>query len=85
MYKVLDWTHQSNSIGEDRLNLSYNRKTDQVEPYNDDPMEPEEEFSFNNLPLVKTADVKRILDHIHPWLEKQESFILIGPEGCGKT
>jgi dynein heavy chain 2 len=39
-----------------------------------------------SLPLVMTADVKRTLDVIGPWLnaDTQQPFLLEGPQGCGK-
>lgn len=69
----------------DPLKAHYNSKADRMEPYVDDSTTTEDVFEPYNFPLVKTADVKRVLDNIRPWLEHQESFILIGPEGCGKT
>lgn len=56
-----------------------------IEPYVEEPLSFEDGFEPNNFPLVKTADVQRVLDHIQPWLTSQESFLLIGPEGCGKS
>jgi DNA replication protein DnaC len=67
------------------LNVYYNSKVDRLEAYSDDSSTSYETFELYNYPLVKTADVKRVLDHIRPWLENQESFALIGPEGCGKS
>lgn len=34
--------------------------------------------------LVLTTDAQRTLDTVRPWLATKESFVLIGPEGCGK-
>jgi len=38
------------------------------------------------LPLIMTADVKRTLDIIGPWLHPDtlHPFLLVGPQGCGK-
>ena len=36
-------------------------------------------------PIVHTAGVQRDLSMIKPWLEQGDSFILVGPEGCGKN
>lgn len=36
-------------------------------------------------PVVLTAGVQRDLDMVRPWVENGESFILVGPEGCGKN
>ena len=37
-------------------------------------------------PVIKTADIKRGLDLFSPWLQNddRQSFLLVGPEGCGK-
>lgn len=35
--------------------------------------------------IVRTKSVKQDLDLIAPWVEKMEPFILVGPEGAGKT
>lgn len=67
-------------------NVHYNPTTKQLDQYvTDNLIVDEDTFEPNNYPLVKTADVKLVLDHIRPWLDNQESFMLIGPEGCGKT
>jgi hypothetical protein len=40
----------------------------------------------SSLPLIMTADVKRTLDIIRPWLcaDTRQPFLLVGPQGCGK-
>ncbi len=40
----------------------------------------------NGLPVVLTPDVQRGLDLFRPWLSNSsvQSFIVVGPEGCGK-
>ena len=42
-------------------------------------------FSLKTNPLVKTKSVLRDLETINKWLERMEPFIIIGPEGCGKS
>lgn len=34
--------------------------------------------------IVKTAQVKLCIEVLKVWLNKQEPFIMIGPQGCGK-
>ena len=71
---------------QDILNLSYNRRTNQIEIFQDDVLSnPVDGLTLSNLPLVKTANAKQTLLHIRPWLRHAESFIVVGPEGCGKT
>ena len=39
-----------------------------------------------SLPVIETAEVRRVLDYFATWLEtdNKQPFILVGPEGCGK-
>ncbi|KAJ9599678.1 hypothetical protein L9F63_026474, partial [Diploptera punctata] len=50
-------------------------------------MDLELETSSSSLPLIMTADVKRTVDVIEPWLniDTQQPFLLVGPQGCGKS
>jgi len=36
-------------------------------------------------PIVATIGIQRDIAMIRPWLEKGDSFIVVGPEGCGKN
>ena len=36
-------------------------------------------------PIILTQTIQRDLALVRPLLEKDESFILVGPEGCGKN
>lgn len=36
-------------------------------------------------PIVSTVNIQRDIAMIKPWLEQGDSFILVGPEGCGKN
>jgi hypothetical protein len=36
-------------------------------------------------PIVKTIGIQRDIAMIKPWLENGDSFIVVGPEGCGKN
>lgn len=36
-------------------------------------------------PIVKTVGVQRDIAMIRPWMTSGDSFILVGPEGCGKN
>ena len=38
----------------------------------------------NSLPIVLTSDVQRGIDMFRTWLINKQSFIVVGPEGCGK-
>eukprot|EP00056_Hartaetosiga_gracilis_P017754 m.8317 g.8317 ORF g.8317 m.8317 type:complete len:4146 (-) comp6080_c0_seq1:66-12503(-) len=46
------------------------------------------ELSVSDLvsnPLVMTTNVQRMLDTLNPWMEQRLDFVVIGPEGSGKT
>jgi len=36
-------------------------------------------------PIILTQTIQRDIALVKPLLEKDESFILVGPEGCGKN
>eukprot|EP00960_Hanusia_phi_P074745 768303-Hanusia_phi.AAC.3 len=38
-----------------------------------------------DLPVILTKDLLRSRDVFAPWMEKFEPFLLVGPEGCGKS
>ena len=40
---------------------------------------------LNKSEVVLTVDAQRNLDILRPWLEQSRPFILIGPEGAGKS
>ena len=48
------------------------------------------EITINDLknpespPIIKTINIQRDIAMIKPWLDSGDSFILVGPEGCGK-
>ncbi|KAI8621722.1 dynein heavy chain and region D6 of dynein motor-domain-containing protein [Chytriomyces sp. MP71] len=39
---------------------------------------------IDDLPVVETIDVKKLMDIIMPWIHQAAPFILVGPEGAGK-
>jgi dynein heavy chain 2, cytosolic len=52
---------------------------------------PEEPIAFEQMqdldciPVVETADMKRSIDVITPWLNGGHPFLVVGPEGSGKA
>ena len=40
---------------------------------------------LTNLQFPSAVDIQRNRDLIKPWLDNCEPFIVVGPEGCGKT
>lgn len=72
------------------LNYYFDEKQHRLVTYT---YESEEELTMEQLmsdkkilaPLVLTADIQRNLDYFRNWLNTNtQSFILSGPEGCGK-
>ena len=45
----------------------------------------EERVDYDDPPVVMTVGAQRDSQIISRWVETGESFILVGPEGCGKT
>lgn len=44
-----------------------------------------ENLSADLPPIIKTESIQRDLAMIKPWLDRGDSFIVVGPEGCGKN
>lgn len=36
-------------------------------------------------PIVNTVGIQRDIAMTKPWFDKGDSFIVVGPEGCGKN
>ena len=83
--QVLSWTGLSVPRDWNLLNLYYNPSSMSLEVFQDEELEPSDGESLENPPLVQTTDVKQIMDLLRPWLYHRESFLLIGPEGSGKS
>ncbi|XP_063840903.1 LOW QUALITY PROTEIN: cytoplasmic dynein 2 heavy chain 1-like [Scylla paramamosain] len=69
------------------LNVYYDASRDRLESYTAEMVEEVSVVDTAEVPLILTADAKCSLDYFSPWLqmETQQSFILVGPEGCGKS
>ena len=83
--EVYNWVGEHLPDSSKPLNVRYDENRDRLEPYTTDSKD-EVDISSGEPPLILTSDAKRMLDDISPWLktESQQSFLLIGPEGCGK-
>jgi dynein heavy chain 2 len=44
-----------------------------------------EDLSMSSPPIIETVDVQRNRAMIKPWLDNASPFVVVGPEGCGKT
>ena len=85
--EVLQWCGESVPSRNPFL-IFYNKDRDRVDTYSN---EINNEFdiaatNLESLPLIYTADVQMMIGSIMPWLsDDKQPFILVGPEGCGKS
>ncbi|KAI0210442.1 Cytoplasmic dynein 2 heavy chain 1 [Lamellibrachia satsuma] len=71
------------------LNTRYDADTGRLTTYTDQlptDLSGDTLGSGGSLPVIETAEVRRVLDYFATWLEpdNKQPFILVGPEGCGK-
>ncbi|PSN45380.1 Cytoplasmic dynein 2 heavy chain 1 [Blattella germanica] len=86
--QVFEWTGEYVPDQSRMLYYYHNPQRDGLDMYTMDNENIEQlGTSVSSLPIIKTADVKRTLDIIEPWLniETQQPFLLVGPQGCGKS
>lgn len=86
--EVFSWVGES-PPGRNPTGVFYNRDKDRIETHSS-AVESNlsiGSFADDSFPLVKTADAKAAIDCLLPWLqsETQQPFLLVGPEGCGKS
>ena len=67
-----------------RIIDSYTNEAGKLMSFKDDVLGEIELDDLYAQPLISTADTQRAMATIKPWLENKNSFILVGPEGCGK-
>ena len=85
--EVLQWCGES-APSRNPFLIYYNANRDRIDSYSD---EINNEFDIaatdlESLPLIYTANVKMLIAGILPWLtEDKQPFIVVGPEGCGKS
>lgn len=80
---IFDWVRESPPNPRRLLDCYVNSRGDLATyAYNDEVSLTREDVCDGA--LVLTSDAQRTVDTILPWLQNQESFILVGPEGCGK-
>ncbi|CAD5120552.1 DgyrCDS9119 [Dimorphilus gyrociliatus] len=79
--EIFDWIGETPPDPSRILDTYYDTDLSRLSLYSMDQTDEE------NSVIVKTSDVKRTLDCVQPWVQTKESqpFILVGPEGCGKT
>jgi dynein heavy chain 2 len=69
------------------LDCTWDRATGKLVPYSlrESGVIALEDISFRAPPVVHTIDVQRNRDQIMPWLQDMRPFLLVGPDGCGRT
>ncbi|XP_037092634.1 cytoplasmic dynein 2 heavy chain 1-like [Pollicipes pollicipes] len=87
--EIFTWVGESPPDGSNPLNFHYNERKDHLETYG---TSQESKVTVDSLfssdpPLILTPDVQCTLDYFRPWLEgeQREPFLMVGPEGSGKT
>jgi len=70
------------------LDCNFNEKHGGFKSYAFDPSEAfldHETLSYETPPLIQTVGIQRDINFIKKWLDNSEPFIVVGPEGCGKS
>lgn len=80
---VFEWCGERQPDRKDPLNCTFDGSFQTYLP--DDTDLVPEELSATSPPIINTVDVQRNRDLVKPWLKSMEPFILVGPEGCGKS
>ena len=68
----------------------YNKERDRLDIYSRTSLDSSEislsDFASDGYPVVQTADVKPVIDSLMHLLDNEsQPFLLVGPEGCGKS
>ncbi|KAB7504442.1 Cytoplasmic dynein 2 heavy chain 1 [Armadillidium nasatum] len=83
---VFSWVGEHSPDPRKPLNVFYNENRDTLESYSSENIDTSS-LSINDNPIIMTASAKASLDSFNLWLQPETSqpFILVGPEGCGKS
>lgn len=89
--EIFQWGHETLPDPRDALNIHYKPKKDRLDIFRVDISDTE---AFANdikntaeLPVIKTIEMQRNMDHVLPWLQagNRQPFLVVGPDGCGKS
>lgn len=84
--EVFEWAGERPPERHAPLDCFWNPKVKAYQQYvHQDTAIDSQTLSVQNPPMIHTVDIQRNMAMIKPWLTKQQPFILVGPEGCGKT
>lgn len=69
------------------LDCFYSQQSGAFKPYlsENETFTPQDFMDPTAPPLVRTKGIQRDMDQFKGWLEAGDPFILVGPEGCGKS
>ncbi|XP_037796301.1 LOW QUALITY PROTEIN: cytoplasmic dynein 2 heavy chain 1-like [Penaeus monodon] len=84
--EVYSWVGEHIPDQRKPLNIYYDSARDRLETYTSESAD-KIGADTDEMPLILTSDALCSLDYFSPWLEMetQQPFILVGPEGCGKS
>ncbi|KAI9209802.1 uncharacterized protein BJ171DRAFT_594818 [Polychytrium aggregatum] len=85
--EMLMWAKEPSPDPKRTLDFYVNKDSGRVEMYQiEAPCVSEQEAidDIDRFPVVETADVKRSINTIMPWLTAGHPLLLVGPEGSGK-
>jgi dynein heavy chain 2 len=69
------------------LDCYWNTNNNSLQPYVHEELGVmrADQLSVQNPPLINTVGMQRNRAILEPWLKHSQPFIVVGPEGCGKT
>ena len=83
---IFDLAGERGAERQNPLDCFWSHQTKSYQQYaHEDQKIAKENLSAQCPGLVRTIDVQRNEAVIQPWLDNLEPFILVGPEGCGKS
>jgi dynein heavy chain 2 len=83
--EVYTWVGE-NPIDKRRpLNSYYDTKTMSFRSYDVETTQDITQEQLLKEPVILTSDVRANADFVLPWLRHNDPFIVVGPEGCGKS
>mmetsp|Transcript_41826 Transcript_41826/g.82044 ORF Transcript_41826/g.82044 Transcript_41826/m.82044 type:complete len:4055 (+) Transcript_41826:307-12471(+) len=84
--EAFDWAKERPPERSAPLDCTYNRANKTYSQFaHENTKIPSDGLSVSSPPIINTVDMQRNRAIIQPWLKNMEPFILVGPEGCGKT
>eukprot|EP00743_Colponemidia_sp_Colp-15_P007052 GILK01007609.1.p1 GENE.GILK01007609.1~~GILK01007609.1.p1 ORF type:complete len:2172 (-),score=437.61 GILK01007609.1:43-6558(-) len=86
---VFGWANERAPNPKTPLDCFYHKESASFKNYTSDlnstRISKEDFMRSGQVPLVRTVADQRNLDQFAPWLKSGEPFLVVGPEGCGKS